>query len=245
MYEQANCSAWFLPRYTVEVGWPPIEQHGTDSGHSLVGCAVICGADAVMDIEDAVVRQYIAAFGIPADVRRHHGQSFDVAAVFRRLEKWRDALSRDIRDGTRRHGPAADIPGPLRATIEGWLRPRPVPQDWAPTSLWNLSSVNCWKGGPATYFADRLASALPGVPIRELGVNASEGTFAFPVSESWRWGSLVGGHCWSSLIQPERPIGLGSLKSANSTECRVYLCGIVALRYARLGGGRRVCEQTP
>ena len=60
-----------------------------------------------------------------------------------------------------------------------------MPDTLDPTQLWDLASVNCWTNGPAAYFAERLQSVLPGIDIRELGVTASEGTFAVPLRSDW------------------------------------------------------------
>jgi len=58
-----------------------------------------------------------------------------------------------------------------------------------------LVSVNCWTNGPAEFFADRLRARLNGVPVRELGVSASEGSIAFPLAADWPGSVLwVGGH---------------------------------------------------
>jgi len=153
--------------------------------------------DAVMGIEDAIVRQYVSLrFGMMADVRAITTANPSLLLLlFRRLNEWREELSQDIRDGTLRCGPASSIPTALREGLERGLRPSDVPHAWTPTERWDLASVNCWKGGPATFFANRLEEALGGVPVRELGVNASEGTFAFPLSQDWPGSVLwVGGH---------------------------------------------------
>jgi len=150
-----------------------------------------------MSIEAAIVRQYVALrFGITSDVRAITTANPSlVLLLFRRLEEWREALSKDIRDGTVREGPARAIEPGLRRKLERRVRASPVPDNWSPTSLWNLESVNCWTGGPAAFFAERLAEVLDGVPVRELGVNASEGTFAFPLANDWPGSVLwVGGH---------------------------------------------------
>jgi len=151
----------------------------------------------VMDIDDAIVRQYVALrFALVSDVRAITTANPSlVLLLFRRLAEWREALSADIRDGTVRSGPALDIRPSVRKKLERRLRAQPIPKDWSPQALWNLSSVNCWTGGPATFFADRLRAVLDGVPVRELGVNASEGTFAIPLANDWPGSVLwVGGH---------------------------------------------------
>jgi len=59
--------------------------------------------------------------------------------------------------------------------------------------FWKLGAVNCWKGGFAPYFLDRLPEALGGVcRVREVGITASEGYFAVPLHSSW-----TGGVAWT------------------------------------------------
>ena len=87
-------------------------------------------------------------------------------------------------------------PQELRKQWKRWLTKRQAPVDWRPLGLWNLATVNCWTGGPAQYFVDRLPGALGGdIPIRDVGITASEGFFAIPLHSSWRGGvAWVGGH---------------------------------------------------
>jgi len=109
----------------------------------------------------------------------------------RKLEAWREPLSQDLRDGTLKHGPAAALGRRQRLRLAPRLRRRPVPTDWRPARLWPLALVNCWKGGPARYFVDQLPAALGAeVPVREVGISASEGFFALPLDDGWSGGVL-------------------------------------------------------
>lgn len=115
----------------------------------------------------------------------------------RRLPQWREPLSRDLREGTLRQGPAADLDPAVRRHLERRLRrARPPAGDWTPAALWPLSAVCCWVDGPAAYFASRLEQALGGaVPIHPVGLTSSEGYFAVPLGPGWPGGALhVGGH---------------------------------------------------
>jgi len=112
-----------------------------------------------------------------------------VLLLCRRLQQWREELSADLADGTLRRGPAAELSRGARFALELRLRRRPPPADWAPARLWPLGLINCWKGGPAAFFVDRLAAALGGpVPVREVGITASEGFFAIPLGDDWPGG---------------------------------------------------------
>ncbi len=151
----------------------------------------------VMNIADPAARQYaVLRFGIAADVRSITTANPSLLLLmFRRMNLWREALSEDLANGTLCHGPARHIDPTVLAKLQRHLRPATVPTDWAPTSIWDLSSVNCWTGGPAAFFADKLKVLLGDVPVRELGVTASEGSFAFPLSADWPGSVLwVGGH---------------------------------------------------
>ena len=92
-----------------------------------------------------------------------------------------DAIRDDIERGDLSNGPAADLDETLRARVAASLAPAVPPPRLEPTELWQLASINCWTNGPAEYFAQRLRALIPDVPVRELGVTASEGTFAFPL----------------------------------------------------------------
>jgi len=110
----------------------------------------------------------------------------------RRLREWADDLGRDLADGTLRHGPAAALPASVRRKLEFRLRRCRVPDSFELSQLWPLSVVNCWKSGPAAFFARRLEAMLgPSVPVREVGVTASEGYFAIPVLPGGEGGSAL------------------------------------------------------
>ena len=114
-----------------------------------------------------------------------------VLLMCRRLIEWKDELSQDLREGGMRHGPASRLSAAHRARFEKGLRPGRVPSDWRPASIWPLQVVNCWKGGPAQYFHSLLPAALGAeVPIREVGITASEGYFALPLGDDWSGGVL-------------------------------------------------------
>lgn len=114
-----------------------------------------------------------------------------VLLLARKLQEWREPLSRDLAAGTLRHGPAEALRRRERLRLAPRLRRRPVPTDWSPAALWPLALVNCWKGGPARYFVERLPEALgAAVPVREVGITASEGFFAVPLGDDWAGGVL-------------------------------------------------------
>jgi len=155
---------------------------------------------AVIGIADPVARQYaLLRFAISAQVSSWTTANPSMILLLcRRLQEWRGELSADLAGGTLRHGPAASLSELERAPLERMLQPGQPPEDWRPCSFWPLAAVNCWTQGPAAYFAARLPEALGGdVPIRDVGLRASEGFFAFPMrtddpgSVLWSGGHLL------------------------------------------------------
>ncbi len=143
---------------------------------------------AVFCLKPPQVRQYaILRFALQAPLTTiSTANPSTVLLLCRRLREWREPLSRDLADGTLRHGPARDLPKKVRRRLEWRLRRRPVPEDWRPAKLWPLAAINCWTAGPAAYFCARLPEALGAdVPVREVGITASEGFFAIPLSRSF------------------------------------------------------------
>ena len=107
-----------------------------------------------------------------------------ILMMARRLEEWSGALAADLEAGTLRNGPAAQLPPDLRAKLERKTKRRPVPESWKMAEIWDLASIHCWKGGAAGFFLEQFPEALGGVvPIREVGITASEGYFALPLSD--------------------------------------------------------------
>jgi len=149
----------------------------------------------VFAIPDPEVRTYtLLRFALQAKLRTiTTANPSTLLLLARRLQAWQEPLSRDLRDGTLRSGPAAGLAGGLRRTLEWRLRRREVPTDWRLARLWDLACINCWQGGPASYFASRLPAAIGAdTPLREVGITASEGYFALPLGPT-----LGGGVMWS------------------------------------------------
>ncbi|NOY26192.1 MAG: GH3 auxin-responsive promoter family protein [Oligoflexia bacterium] len=205
-----------------------------------------------------------AVFGLPADQKIYALLRFALPArvtsittanpstillLARRLQQWRQDLSADLSAGTLRHGPAATMDPVLRRRLERRLRRcRPPTGPWTPATLWPLVAVSCWTAGPAAYFASRLEDALGGpVPVHPVGVTASEGYFAVPLSGDWSGGALfVTGHVMEVLdesgeARPAHEAELGErLRLVITTEaglCRYDLRDVIEVV------GR--CERTP
>lgn len=154
--------------------------------------------DRVFDLEPTELKWYtLLRFALQQSITSiTTANPSTVLLLCRRLKEWAEPLSRDLADGTLRHGPAAMLDRWTRRRLSWRLRRRRPPTDWRPARIWPLKLVNCWKGGPAAYFTSRLPDALGGaVPIREVGITASEGYFAIPLGDDWPGGVMwAGGH---------------------------------------------------
>lgn len=112
----------------------------------------------------------------------------------RHMARWWEDLSADCRDGTLSHGPAANLEKSTRRALQSGAKKGALPNEPLPARVWNLRRINCWTGGAAAFFLARLPQALGAeVPVREVGITASEGFFAIPVDDqdSVLW---AGGH---------------------------------------------------
>lgn len=170
----------------------------------------------VFGLEPAELRQYaVLLFALGAEVTSWTTANPSTILLYaRRFAEWREPLSRDLAAGTLRHGPAAGLDRLRRLRLELHLRRRPPPTDWRLGRVWPLASVNCWKGGPAGYFVDRISEALGAdVPVREVGITASEGFFAIPLQEDWPGGVLwTLGHVLEFVGADEEPRGAWELE---------------------------------
>ena len=100
-----------------------------------------------------------------------------------------ERLIRDIADGSLT--PPGEMP--LAAAA---LRFRPNPRlarrmeaglrddgHLLPAHVWNVKLLNNWTGGTLRLYLPRLRELFPGVPIRDIGLLASEGRFSVPVAD--------------------------------------------------------------
>ena len=151
-----------------------------------------CVPRAVAEIHDPAAKNY-------AILRSGVGR--DVAAIFTanpsttiRLAEsageQRERLIRDVRDGT--FTPPGDVPQAVRQV----LRFHPAPalaqrlEDSArrdgrllPRHLWDLSYIGNWTGGTLKLYLPRLRELHGDVPVRDIGLLASEGRFTVPLAD--------------------------------------------------------------
>lgn len=164
---------------------------------------------SIFDLPDVELRTYVMLrLALAVDVRSWTtANPSSLLLVCRLAEQYAEDLARDLHDGTLRHGPAADLDPGWRRRLRPWVwRRRDLPDDPRPGAFWpNLACVNCWKGGAAPFFLERLPRALGAdVRVREVGVSASEGHLAVPLHSSW-WGGVlhVGGHVLELLPEED------------------------------------------
>lgn len=154
----------------------------------------------VAELEGHELRTYVSLrLALAVDVRSWTtANPSTVLGVCRAMERHREALAADLVDSTLCRGPARALDRATRRRLRPWIwRRRRLPTDWRPASFWpNLLCVNCWKGGQAGFYLDRLPQALGAdPPVREVGISASEGHLAVPLHSSWCGGvAAVGGH---------------------------------------------------
>lgn len=112
-----------------------------------------------------------------------------------------DELISDIFDGTLRK--CYSPPAPLAEALEPFMiadRARAIElekllsdnQTLMPKDVWpNLDLLSCWKGGPLSFYLDRLPDAYGNVQIRDFGYMASEGRGTIPVSSDGAGGVVA------------------------------------------------------
>lgn len=148
---------------------------------------------SVFSIQPSYLKQYVyLRFALQSHITSWTTANPSMLLLLcRRLQEWKEYLSLDLISGTLRHGPAQELTQVQRAELEPKLVATAVPFDWRPAKIWPLAVINCWKGGPASFFLPRLRDALGGdIPIREVGITASEGYFALPMGSDWDGGVL-------------------------------------------------------
>ncbi len=153
---------------------------------------------AVYCVDDPALRAYAVlrhALGQPVTSWTTANPS-TLLLYCRRLREWWEDLRADAAEGTLARGPAAALSPAARAVLAKGLGRVRLGDDPSPAKIWNLRRINCWMGGSAPFFLSRLPAALGAdVPVREVGVTASEGFFAIPVDDdasvAWLAGHLL------------------------------------------------------
>jgi hypothetical protein len=155
----------------------------------------------------AILRTALAARDVTALV------SYNPSTLLRLAESARaawDELVDDIARGTL--SDRLEIPAETRATLAPWLGADPGRADelrglggegaqaWWPS----LSLLMCWRGGAAGFYLDDLKAALGALPVRELGLVASEAAVSVAVDEG-RGGAVLTGSGFFEFVPDGEP----------------------------------------
>lgn len=160
------------------------------------------GRPEVAHIDDAQARYYtLMRLAVVRDV------AFAITAnpaTLIRLAQTADALSetliRDVRDGTL-SGDIVAVPRELHRRLSAGLRPAPARAAelerlrssagrLAPRDYWNLEFLACWTGGSMGHYLQRLADWWGPLPVRDVGLLASEGRVSIPLDDGTPAGVL-------------------------------------------------------
>lgn len=166
------------------------------------------GVPEIANINDATARYYtLARLGIARDVS--WAVTANPATLIRIAQVASDnadLLIRDIRDGTlsTQHEISRDV----RAAIAPLLKKNQkraqelefvgrVNAQFRPRDYWNLEFVACWTGGSMGHYLPRLRDWYGNIPVRDVGLLASEGRVSIPLDNESAAGVLdVEGACF-------------------------------------------------
>lgn len=163
-------------------------------------------------LQDPEARLYATLrFALQEDVRLLvTANPSSVLRLARGMKRHLPDLMADLAAGELRRGPGADACAALPPTVRKRLRRPKAGRIRGVSPLaqaWDLAAVGCWTGGPAPWFLDRFADALGArVPVRDVGVTASEGYFAIPVADGPVGAPLwLGGHVLEFIDADDAP----------------------------------------
>lgn len=167
---------------------------------SIVRRFYVAGPE-IAEIPDPRDRYYaLARVGIERDV------AFAVTAnpatlirIAKIADEESERLIRDVRDGTLT---AASLPpGAVRRALTTRMRPNPARAGelaqlrasrgrLRPADYWRLSFLACWIGGSMGQYRDGLGEWYGPLPVRDLGLLASEGRVTIPLEDNRACGVL-------------------------------------------------------
>ncbi|MBK8913637.1 MAG: GH3 auxin-responsive promoter family protein [Phycisphaerales bacterium] len=159
------------------------------------------GTPTIAAIRDTRTRQYVLMrSGIARDV------AFAVTAnpatlvqLARLADEQSESLIRDVRDGALSADLGADEP--LRPALTAGFRPDPAAARrleqlrdehgaLRPRDYWRLSFLACWTGGSMGHYLPRVREWYGDLPIRDVGLLASEGRVSLPLDDNTPVGVL-------------------------------------------------------
>lgn len=199
-------------------------------------------AAAILAIRNPDVRAYLTAVAAAAadagSITATNPSTLWLLA--RRLTEWREPIATILQEGwVPSHTPdGVEIPGGWRWVHRKLFKPRPkraarlraaaaVPGRLFP-ALWpRLTAVNTWRGGAASFWLERLAPELGGLPVRDVGFAASEGFFGVPLESGTAFGVPV---CAGPVMEFDpvgggATVGVEALEEGREYELFVTTCG--------------------
>jgi hypothetical protein len=218
----------------------PMDERASPTG---IPCGAITGLTARTQ-KRLVRRYYVVPFEVAhvADgaARYYAAMRFaaarDVAwliaanpATLIRLAETADAhaqgLIRDIHDGTL--NPPGDVPAPLLVQLRRLARPDPnraaqlercirAAGKLRPADYWEVSFLACWTGGTMGLYLKDLAPWYGRIPVRDVGLIASEGRMTIPVADGTPAGILDVAAAFYEFVPADQ------IDSANPTALRCH-----------------------
>lgn len=159
------------------------------------------GRPEIAQITEPTERQYaLMRFAVERDV------AFAVTAnpatliqLARLVDEQSERLIRDVHDGTL--SSHVSIDGTLRRALEASLNPNPTRAGalaqlraergrLAPRDYWDLAFLACWTGGSMGHYLERLRGWYGHLPVRDIGLLASEGRVSIPLADGTPAGVL-------------------------------------------------------
>jgi GH3 auxin-responsive promoter len=130
------------------------------------------------------------------------------------LKEHVEDLIADIFDGTIKS--TYTPPAAIRHAFDSYIKPnrerareleRILSRDGVlkPDNVWpRLCVLSCWKGGPMSFYLERLPEAYGPVPVRDFGYMASEGRGSIPISDDGAGGvSAITSHFFEYVPEEE------------------------------------------
>jgi hypothetical protein len=155
----------------------------------------------VVRLKDTATKYYVAlrlALGRNVLVVASANPS-TLLGLSRALDERSEELIRDVRDGGL--STSVDVPGEVRRAIEARVRPDPRRANrlaaartaagaLRPRDVWRQPFIGCWKGGTLSLYLREFPRYFGDVPVRDIGLVASEGRMTIPLTDDGSSGVL-------------------------------------------------------
>jgi len=176
-----------------------------------------CVPSIVGTLKDPLTRYYVAlrfSIGLPVAVFLAANPS-TMLMFGRTLNAEREHLLKDLHDGTLRSD--LDLPAAIREMLTSQLRPNPTPARTLaasaeklgrlyPQDIWpaDTTLMGTWTGGSMGPYLRQIPTLFGDIPIRDLGLLASEGRMTIPFANGTPAGVLdIGSHYFEFIPEGE------------------------------------------